>query len=45
MPIEFSAVGKDRSKEFRYWENYYRQKGCSYSKILKLTHRKMRRSN
>jgi len=29
------------SKLWKYWENYYKAKGCSYNKILKLTHRKM----
>jgi ribosomal protein L17 len=44
MPTKESGYGKDLSKEWRYWENYYRQKGCGYLKILKLSHRRMRKA-
>lgn len=37
------STRRNLSKEWKYWENYYKNKGCSYNKILKLSHNKMRK--
>ncbi len=34
---------KDLSKEWAYWRNHYKNKGCGYNKVGILTFRKMRK--
>ena len=42
MPFE-GYYHRNLSQEWEYWREHYRRKGCGGWKLLKLTHRKMRK--
>jgi len=43
MTGDYTPHNKNLSKEWAYWRKYYRDKGCSWNKIEKLTFKKMRK--
>jgi len=43
MPIDRESEYKNRSKEWAYWTAYYEAMGLGYNKVMKLTHRRMKK--